>query len=243
MRIKKILNHNIVVAIDDKNRECVLTGKGIAFGKKAGETLDMALVEKKFTTKEKGTADKLSRILEAIPPEYIRVGDEVINMAKAELSQPLSEKIYLTLIDHIYFAVDRHKDGVDITNSLAWEMQQFYLEEYSVGIKALDIIEKRMGVRPPDDEAAYIAFHLVNAGSSSGRTYIPIQDSLKMIRDILEIVERELDVTFDKSTHNYNRFVNHLKFFSLRVFEFGNGANASEVKLDASNPIFRLRYE
>ena len=240
MKIKKILNHNIVVAVDRKDRECVLTGRGIAFGKRAGDEIDPSQVEKTFITAEKGMAEKLSRILESIPPEYIRVGDEIINMAKADLDGSLNEKIYLTLIDHIYFAVERHREGIDIPNALSWEMRQYYAEEFRVGQKALEIIEKRLGVRLPEDEAAFIAFHFVNAGSTTGERNIPVQDSLRMIRDILDIVESELGVRFRPESHSYNRFTAHLKYFSLRVLRFGH---PPEVKVDSANPIYRLRYE
>ena len=40
-RICKVLNHNGVIALDMKdNKEYVLLGKGVGFGKKVGERLD-----------------------------------------------------------------------------------------------------------------------------------------------------------------------------------------------------------
>ena len=227
MKIKKILSHNIVMSLDFHGHECVLAGKGIAFGKKVGDYINEKNVEKIFRTKEKGVAEKFSDIIESIPLEYIRVGDEIINTAKKEFGDMLSEKIYLTLIDHIYFAIERHNEGIDLTNSLTWEMQQFYPREFSMGLKALDIIDKRLSVRLPYDEAAFIAFHLVNAGSP-GSKIVPVQDSLMIVKDILEIVKSELGTDIDRTTHAYNRFLTHLKFLSMRILKIESKIKINE---------------
>lgn len=216
MIIKKILNHNLVIALDGRSDECVLSGKGIGYAKKAGDEVDPLAVEKVFRTKEKGVAEKLSGILESIPLEYIRVGDEIINMAKRDLGSAINDKIYLTLIDHIYFAIERHNDGIDLANNLMWEMKKFYANEFSVGLKALDIIDKRLSIRLPEDEAAFIAFHLLNAGSP-GSKLVPVQESVIIVREVFSIVEDTIGKTLDRSSHVYIRFLTHLKFLSMRI--------------------------
>ena len=40
MKIKKILNNNAIISENDQTEEIIITGKGIAFGKKAGDLID-----------------------------------------------------------------------------------------------------------------------------------------------------------------------------------------------------------
>ena len=46
MRIKKVINNNILCAVDEKGREMIVTGRGLGFKRKVGERIDSGLVEK-----------------------------------------------------------------------------------------------------------------------------------------------------------------------------------------------------
>jgi beta-glucoside operon transcriptional antiterminator len=213
MKIKKILNNNVAIVLDRPGKECIVTGKGIVFGKHAGDDIGNEGIEKIFKLQERGITEKLSRIIGDIPLDHIRVCDEIINTARRELPN-VGEKIYLTLIDHISYAIERHKANLDLVSSLKWELMRFYPEEYRMGNRALDIIEKRLGIRLPNDEAAFIAFHLVNAG---GQTNINLEESLQFVTSILEIIKGKLHVEFDEDLVSYGRLLVHLRYFSRRV--------------------------
>ncbi len=75
----------------------------------------------------------------------------------------LSDYIYLTLTDHLSFALTRHKEGMDLKNTLLWEIKRFYQKEFEIGLQALNIIEEETGFRLSEDEAGSIALHFVNA--------------------------------------------------------------------------------
>ena len=47
MKIKKVLNNNVVIAQND-NEETILMGLGLGFGKKAGEVVEDKKIEKIF---------------------------------------------------------------------------------------------------------------------------------------------------------------------------------------------------
>ena len=237
LNVKRILNHNVILAVNSLGQECVVTGKGIASQKKVNDHIEPQTIEKIFKTQGKGVAEKLSKIVGSIPLQHVRVCDEIINMARRELHGNLNDKIYLTLIDHLSFAIDRHNDGIDLKSSLKWEMQQFYPEEFQVGMMALQIIQTRLDVNLPDDEAAFVAFHLVNAGSPGGEN---IQDSLEMIHDVLEIVKAQFELIYDERSLSYNRFITHLKYFSRRMFNMGG---APEMNTTDNNLLRRFRDE
>jgi beta-glucoside operon transcriptional antiterminator len=212
MKIKKILNNNVAIATDVLGKECIVTGRGIVFAKRIGDKINEQGIEKIFVLKEKGITEKVSRIIENIPFDHLKVCDEIINMAKRELPD-LGEKIYLTLIDHISYAIDRHKENLDLVSSVKWELREFYPNEYHLGERMLDIIDKRLHIRLPEDEAAFIAFHLVNARN---HVNINLEESLQLVTKILEII-RNTDIDYDENAVSYGRLLIHLKFFSRRV--------------------------
>lgn len=213
MKIKKVVNNNIVIAVNENGQESVLTGKGIAFAKKTGETIDHLKVEKTFLLKQKGIAEKLSHLIQDIPIDYIKVSDEIINNARKEIGI-VKEEIYLTLIDHISFAIERFENGVILGSTLKTEMQLLYPKEYEVGLKALDIIDERLGIRFPNDEAAYIAFHFVNAGTGN----INVLENLGFVQEIVKIIKEYFQIELKTESIEYSRLLTHLKYFSYRVF-------------------------
>ena len=61
------------------------------------------------------------------------------------------------------YAIERKQQGIVVANELSWEMKKFYNAEFQVGLKALDIVKQELDVELPEDEAGFIAMHLVNA--------------------------------------------------------------------------------
>lgn len=104
-----------------------------------------------------------------------------------------------------------------VRNALLWEIKRFYNHEFLLGKEALKIIKDRLGVELPEDEAGFIAHHLVNASMSSmdlGMT----TEMTKMIQNIIGIVKYHFHVQLDEYSLHYERFVTHLKFFVQRIF-------------------------
>jgi beta-glucoside operon transcriptional antiterminator len=216
MQISKKLNNNVVIAKDEMNNEYVLIGRGLAFGMRIGQFIDPNTAEQVFYTKEKGVADKLSKIVQEIPLEHVRICDEIINMAKKQLQEDLNEKIYLTLIDHISFAIERHNAGTDINSLLKCEIKKIAPREYQVGLDALKIIKIRLEIELPADEAVFIAFHIINSRSKSD----PLTEkSINLTRQILEIIQKNFTIDSSEDSVSYNRFIVHLQYLARRVFK------------------------
>lgn len=49
MKIRKILNNNLVLANDWQGNEIIVKGRGIGFNKKRWDTIEEAVIEKIFT--------------------------------------------------------------------------------------------------------------------------------------------------------------------------------------------------
>lgn len=214
MHIVKVLNNNAVHA-QNQQIEYILMGKGIGFQKKTGVEVDMDKVEKTFVLQGDQIAI-LNDISHHIASEETDVIVKIIDLAEKTLNVEFYTNLFVTLTDHLHFAYQRVREDTPIRNPLAWEVRKFYQKEYSIGKQALEIIEQDVGIRLPEDEAAAIALHLVNAQKEGGL----MEETVKMVtivQDILNIVQIHFQTTFDENSISYNRFITHLQYFAQRI--------------------------
>lgn len=224
--ISKVINNNVVSAYDDEQHELVIMGRGIAFQKKSGDPIDEERIEKVFSIQNKDISEKFKTLLYDIPIEYMQVCEAIIDHARTTLNKNLNDSIYVTLTDHITFAIERHQKGMDIKNALLWEIKRLYKEEFMCGVEAIRIIQDKLNIHLPEDEAGFIAMHIVNAELNEEMPNV-IQIT-KLIQDILNIVKYHFQIDLDEESLNYFRFVTHLKFFGQRLFNETQMENQNE---------------
>lgn len=216
MKVSKVINNNLVRSRDEKDQEILVMGCGLGFKKKVGDEIDQTKVERIYTCNDKASSNRLISLLEKIPLEHVQVTNEILSYARVALGKKLNENVYITLTDHIDFAINRYKKGMTLRNALLWEIKKFYNHEYLVGKEALAIIERKLGITLPEDEAGFIALHLVNA-SMDELSMAKTTDMTKMMQNILNIVKYHFGMDLDEYSIHYERFVTHLKFFAQRV--------------------------
>jgi beta-glucoside operon transcriptional antiterminator len=218
MIIKKIFNNNAILAKDLDKHEFVVMGSGVGFKKSVGEKIDESLIEKTFILKQKDASEKFKLLLEDIPSEYVSLCYDIIEYAKNILSAELSDYIYVTLTDHISYALKLFDEGLNRPNPLIWEIKKFYTKEFEIGLKALEFIEDETGKKLLEDEACNIALHLINAqANNAGGKVQDVAKQTKMIHDILNIVKYTYNIPLDEKSLNYERFITHLRFFFQRL--------------------------
>ncbi|MCM3653437.1 BglG family transcription antiterminator LicT [Metabacillus litoralis] len=232
MLIRKIFNNNVVLAVAEDENELILIGRGIAFQKKVGDLIDESKVDKKFV---QGLSTKLTELLKDIPQHHLDLADEIIQNAKSQLSKKLNDYIYLTLTDHLDFAISRIQQGLTIRNPLLWEIKKIYPKEFSIGLQAVKLVKEKIGVLLPEDEAGSIALHLVNAQNGSQEMDQTIAIT-KIVQEILQIVKYHYGIDLDEDSTNYSRFVVHLRFFAQRLLE-------KETHPHESNDLFEFVKE
>ncbi|MBS4958659.1 MAG: PRD domain-containing protein [Clostridium sp.] len=218
MEIVKVMNNSLVFVKNDDNNEIIVMGKGIGFMKKAGEFIDSSKIEKIFTLKDDEAKKNYFRAMEDVSSEYVDVTNDIVKYASDILNCKLNDNVFISLIDHISFAIERFNKNISLQNRLLWEVKKFYPNEFKVGIYAVNKINDVLGVKLPEEEAGNIAFHIVNAQTENSEMENTIL-MIKMMKDILNIIKYHLDVKLDKESLNYSRFITHLQFFLQRVIE------------------------
>ncbi|WP_052285169.1 transcriptional antiterminator BglG [Kluyvera genomosp. 1] len=214
MHIAKVLNNNVVVVLDEHRREQVVMGRGLAFQKRVGDSLDETKIEKVFALQSDELVGRLGELLSQIPLEVMTTCDRIIERARERLG-PLQESIYITLTDHCHFAIERQKNGVALRNVLLWETKRLYPKEFALGQEARALIARRLGVELAEDEAGFIALHLVTGQLNSEMP--EVMHVTRVMQEILQLVKYQLHLEYDEESLSYQRFVTHLKFFAQRM--------------------------
>lgn len=218
MRIKKILNNNALIAIDDKGCEKVLMGKGIGFSKKTEGDIDSSLANQIFSLDGKDFDKDLTDIIGLIPLEYFNISKDIYELACKDLNKKINPSMIVSLADHIYYAKKRLDEGYNIPPStLLYDMKLLYKDELELAYKAIYIINENLGIDFPKSEASYIAMHILNSEIEFSATADAIKVS-KFIDEILNIMKYDLNLEFEEDTSFFYRFVSHLKYFAIRVF-------------------------
>ena len=209
-----MFNNNIVATITEDNREVIVQGSGIGFQKKIGDLIDENKIEKRYFIEDESKS-KFNEIFENIPIEYFQAVEEIIGIASSELDVKLSSQIIISLTDHIFCAVERFKDGLVLPNLMSNEIKSLYSEEYKIGVRALDIVEKYTGEKLPIEEASYIAIHIVNACLDIG-TY-NTRRILVLCSGVSRILKEVYNIDLTEDRLDYSRLTTHLKFLAQRI--------------------------
>ena len=216
MVIQKVINNNVISAYDVNQQEIVIMGKGIGFKAHTGELIDESKIEKVFRIENEKLSRQFQELLENIPLEHMQLTSDIISYAIKNLNVQLNQNIYITLTDHINFAIQRQSQGIQLKNALLWETKRFYHQEYLMGKYAVDLLNEKLGTEFTEDEAGFIALHFVNAEYNT--TINDTFEMTNMIQKILELVRLEMGIEFDEESLHYERFITHLKFLVQRLY-------------------------
>ncbi len=216
MRIEKILNNNVVITRNELNQEMIVMGKGLAYKKKTGDKIAEKCIYKKFQLADDRVAKYFQKLVQEIPLKYIEWSYEIIEDTKKMLRVPLNESIYISLTDHLYTAIKRKQKGIELPNVLLYDIKQLFPKEFQIGKRMLEKMLDDHGIELSENEAGFIALHLVNAQTDRNQLenmYL----FTKTLQDILNIVRYYYQMTFDEESVAFFRFVTHLRFFLTRI--------------------------
>lgn len=214
MKIIRIYNNNILAARMGEE-EVIITGNGVGFGKNANDDVDETKIEKTYTFQNQQNI-QVQQFLERIPAKYFRIAEMIVDKATTTLAITLSNQILISLTDHINYAIERKRNNQQIPNLMFHEIKISYKSEFKIGLWALRLIEANTNVLLDEDEAGYIAMHIVNAtigNKKNGTNMI-----LRFMKDIQCVIEKSFCITLDQHSLNYTRLVTHLKYLAQHIF-------------------------
>ena len=225
MRVIKKINNNVVLAINDKNEEIFVAGKGLGFKKTPYDITDVDTIEKIYVAPKN---IKMFDLLNDIPFEDISLAEEIIQESRKILKKELNPNLIITLADHINFALQRVKENLQIKNPLQWEVKTLYPQETEVGRIAIQIIQEKRGIILPSSEVTSIALHFVNAQIGSGEMS-ETRKITKITGEILSILKYFYKIDFDETSLNFTRFITHIRYFIVRQMSQKSLENENET--------------
>lgn len=213
----RMLNNNVVIAVDDSGRERVLMGRGIGYRLDEDAGIDPERVEKTFILDNGKDADRTRQMLEEVPYEIIEAVTRAVDVAERELGHRLGRGVTIGIIDHVRFALERLDDDVRIPSSSLPQLRVLHPREFAAAQHLVTRIGDALDRELPSEEAVFLTMHLLNAtwGESGGSA----AQMFRSVQHVIEIVERDLDVPLDPDDPACARFILHVQFLLQRLGE------------------------
>ncbi|WP_321972344.1 PRD domain-containing protein [Paratractidigestivibacter sp.] len=215
MLILKKINNNVALACSDAGDEVVVFGKGVGFPSMPYELEDTSVIEKTFVSDGGNSPDALTTVSD----EVLRAASDITDLAKANLGCQMAAKLPFVMADHIQFAVDRTREGIEISNPLANEVARVYQREHELGVQGLAIIQEYTGILLPEVEASSLALHMVSSElgtSTPPRNMDELLQTAAILEGIVEVVERQVGFELDRTCYAYVRFITHTRYLIRR---------------------------
>lgn len=168
--------------------------------------------------RDEGAAQRYMQLLRDVPAESAEVIEEALQLAHEQFPGRLNDQIFVTLFDHLVYAIERCQKHIVLPNRLLWEVRRFYPQEYAVGQQVRDFLNERLQIELPEEEAGNIAFHLVNAQTENPDMERTMQ-AMRMLKDIYGIIQLSFGRKIDENSVHYARFLTHMQYFIERALD------------------------
>lgn len=220
MKFIKSFNNNAALVCDQEGKEWIVVGSGVSFGKKPGEVIEEAKVERYFIAKnESADMNEQIKVLSSFQDKVLETTTVVTTMAEQLLNVTFNNYQYLSFADHLNFAIERAREKITMSvTATRWELEVLYPQEYKAAKNAKALIEERHDVELPESEISFLTYHFVNVQNEVGT----MNDTVKMtnlIQQTLELVKRVSQTQLKTDDFHYTRFITHLRFFILKKMQ------------------------
>ncbi|TCO76940.1 BglG family transcription antiterminator [Marinisporobacter balticus] len=240
--IQKILSNNVVL-VEKENQNYIFVGKGIGFGKKKGYSLENPQgIEEKFISLNGLKENEYEKFFIDVDPKIIELVKEIMEMIKNDLGEVLNPNVHVGFIDHINFAINRLKEGIEIINPFLLETKLLYPVEFDLAQKAIKILKENLKIYIPEAEVGFLALHIYGGRGNENKT--KALENSKMLNKILTYVEMKFHIKLDKNSFDCNRFIMHLRGVINRVMHHQSIENILLPKLKEDLIIeFKAAYD
>ena len=233
-RVEKVLNHNVILAIKEEDKqEYLIMGKGIGFGKKIAERIETGEDAQVYSLLDVKNAKDTTSSVKEIAPIYLEAADMLLDEAEKRIGK-VDRSVLIPLADHIDFAVRRIKEQGEISNPLVSDIQVLFHMEYKVAEKILPFLAENSDVTMSESELGYIALHIHS--SIAEQNVASSMQVARCVRECINLIEQEIHQTIPITTLSYNRLMNHVRYMVLRAEQ------GEEIKL-SMNDYMELRFK
>lgn len=213
-RIGKILNHNSIIGIRvDDNKEYLIMGKGIAFGRKICERIETRPEDTIYSLHEFTERGKAKDIVKSVSPVCLELANEVLNRAEKEFGK-IDRSILFPMADHIEFAVRRIRNHEQISNPLTQDIRILFSREYKVAQCMEQLLMEKLQVQIDEHEIGYIALHVHSA--IEDEKISQAVEAVRAVRECISFVEKQTGKSIDVTSLAYNRLMNHVRYMVAR---------------------------
>lgn len=237
MKVKQVYNNNVLLAEDYQQQEVILLGKGIGFGLKRGDEVTPDRVEKIFELSMEEQY-KFQEIVNTLPLDYIMLSDQLVQIIKADLTTAISDSIYITLTDHVYNIMERYQKGIFFDKHVLANVKRLYSREYQTALACVALLRRELDVKIPDDEASFIALHIVAAESQVD--FVDLDILTQMTEQMLKIINNCFP-NLDQAGFRYERLSLECRFFAKKVIENQRKKISRHTDDDVAN--FETKYQ
>ena len=219
-KVNKSFNNNVIWVIESETeKELILIGKGLGFNYKEGDLINLAKessnIEEEFSPVNENKKKEYRQLLETADKKVIGVTEEIINMISVQLEEDLADHIHIGLADHIGFVLKRLKKDIKIDNPFLYEIKSLYPKEYKLAQEAVEMIENRFEIFIPKAEIGFITLHINSARIN--RELSTTMKETQLIKNLVDIIETELEINFSEGSLTYARLLTHLRFALQRI--------------------------
>lgn len=140
--ILRILNNNALLAEEKGDgSERILLGKGIGFGKRAGDEVTIDEGVQVYTPVVREEQHSAIHAVNAIDPVYIETAGKIIEAAE-KVFDSINGDILLPLADHLAFAARRERENIFLSNPFIPDIKILFGKEYAVALE-IDLSSRR----------------------------------------------------------------------------------------------------
>lgn len=228
-RVIKALNHNAVLAVQDNStQEFLLIGKGIGFGKKVTERIEVTEGQDcvVYSLKSVTSKGKAKELVGEINPKYLEIANSILNEAEHAFDK-IDRDILFPLADHIAFAANRIRKGEQISNPLTQDIKVLFYQEYKIAKIAKKLLWEVDQIEVDEDEIGFIALHIHS--SICDEEVSSAMQIAAAVRECITLIERDMGRRVDIQSISYNRLMNHIKYMAARAI------TGEELKLNMND--------
>lgn len=215
-RVSKVLNNNGVIAIDmDENKEYVILGKGVGFGKKVSQRFDKPEGCTTYRLEQETERGSAKELVKGIEPEYLEIADAILTESQKVFGDSIDRGILFPLADHISFAVARIRRNEQISNPLTEDIKVLFYSEFKVAETLKTILRERLQIAIDDHEVGYVALH-IHSAIGDEKVSVAMQTA-RAVRECIDMIEKATGKPIDVLSLSYNRLMNHMKYMVARA--------------------------